>query len=297
MNNTETMNPRVEARPTRPQVIPRRIIHIYCPPSGSSAGFPLLYQAAKASATLLNPDFEHVLFDNQKMEEFLSDEPAEHQRLMNSFRYPIQRFDFFRYLAVYRLGGIYLDLDVILARSLVPLLGSGCVFPFEELTLSGFLRKAHGVDWEIGNYAFGAEPGHPFIKAVIDNCVRAHNDPVWGELMMQGIPSPFQNQFFVVNTTGPGLVSRTLAENPGLHKNVTVLFPEDVCDERTWHRFGDYGVHLMNASWRKKDSFLQKRLARFWENSRRRKLLKQSLVSGPRRAGNWQSNFPQPLPS
>ena len=50
-----------------------------------------------------------------------------------------------------------------------------CVFPFEELTLSRLLRH-HGIDWEIGNYAFGAEAGHAFLEAVIENCVRAQRD-------------------------------------------------------------------------------------------------------------------------
>jgi len=214
MEDTTTTNPAIEARSANGCEIPKRIIHIFCAPPGRSPELSLLSKAAKASATLLNPDFEHILFDNEKVEDFLAGESAEHRKVMNSFRFPIQRFDFFRYLAIHRLGGIYMDLDVILARGLSPLLGFGCVFPFEELTLSGFLRKAHGVDWEIGNYAFGAAPGHPFIKAVIENCVRAQRDPAWAEPMLRGIPAPFRNQFHVVNTTGPGLVSRTMAENP-----------------------------------------------------------------------------------
>ena len=67
---------------------------------------------------------------------------------------------------------------------------------------------------------------------------------------MQGIPRLFRSEFQVLNTTGPGLVSRTLAENPELAKDITVLFPDDVCDERTWHQFGDFGVHAMEGSWR-----------------------------------------------
>lgn len=270
-------------------MIPQRIIHVYCPPAGYPPGLPLLYKAGLASASLLNPDFEHELFDREKMEAFLKDEPASHRRAMESFRFPIQRFDFFRYLAVYRLGGIYMDLDVILARSLKPLLSCGCVFPFEELTLSSYLREAYGMDWDLGNYAFGAEAGHPFIKAIIENCLRAQEDPPWAGSMMRGIPRAFRKQFFVVNTTGPGLVSRTLAENVELQRSVAVLFPDDVCDEKTWHRFGDYGLHMMNASWRKRGSFLYTRLSRLWESRRRRTLLRRSKSLGPSRPGKWKT--------
>src|SRR4029077_5545531 len=137
--------------------------------------------------------------------------------------------DFFRYLAIYRLGGFYFDLDVILATDLSPLLPTGCVFPFEGLTLSRLLRS-YGMDWEIGNYAFGATPGHPFLEAVIENCVRAQKDPSWVKPMMRGLPFFFRDECLVLNTTGPGLLSRTLAENAELATTVTVLFPDDVCD-------------------------------------------------------------------
>jgi hypothetical protein len=270
-------------------MISRRIIHIYCPPVGDHTELPLLYKAARANATLLNRDFEHVLFDREKMEAFLKDQPALYRRAMESFRFPIQRFDFFRYLAVYRLGGVYLDLDVILARGLEPLMQWGCVFPFEELTLSNYLRRACGMDWELGNYAFGAEAGHPFIGAVIDNCIRGQEDSSWAESMMEGIPRLFRRDLFVVNTTGPGLVSRTFAEHPELRSNVAVLLPENVCDDNASHRFGDYGVHLMNASWRKRGGFIYTRLARFWEIWRRKRLLKQSAKLGPNRPGNWKT--------
>src|SRR6185437_10420746 len=122
-----------------------------------------------------------------------------------------------------RLGGFYFDTDVLLATGLSELLVHGCVFPFEELTLSRHLRRQYQMDWEIGNYGFGATAGHPFVNAIIQNCVRAQHDPNWVKPMMQGIPRPFRSEFQVLNTTGPGLVSRTLAENPDLAKAVTIL--------------------------------------------------------------------------
>ena len=114
------------------------------------------------------------------------------------------------------------------------------VFPFEELTLNRHLRQQHGIDWEIGNYAFGASPGNPFLHLVIENCVKAQQDADWIKPMMRGIPGTFRSDFNVLNSTGPGLLTRTYAENPTAAANVTVLFPEDVCDEKSWHNFGSY---------------------------------------------------------
>lgn len=258
--------------------IPPRLIQ-----TGKTRQLRLVEQAALAGLTALNPGWEHVYFSDPDVEAFMDREFPHYRPVFDSFRYPIQKFDFFRYLAVYRLGGFYFDLDVFFARGLSDLTRASCVFPFEELTISRHLREAHGMDWEIGNYAFGAAAGHPFIQAVIENCVRAQRDPAWVAPMMAGIPSLFRADFEVLNTTGPGLISRTLAERPDLARAVTVLFPDDVCDSRNWHQFGHYGVHLMAASWRTRGGLLRRRLARLWENRTRRDQFKASQRLGKSR--------------
>ncbi|HET6408184.1 MAG TPA: hypothetical protein VFG14_09910, partial [Chthoniobacteraceae bacterium] len=121
----------------------------------------------------------------------------------------------------------------------------------------------------------------PFLGAVIENCVRAQRDPDWIKPMMQGVPPIFRSELDVLYTTGPGLLTRTLAENPGI--DVTVLFPPDVRDEQAWHQFGHYGVHLMDGSWRDRGSYLHRRLRCWWESWLLRRLLPKSHQRGPRR--------------
>jgi len=217
------------------------------------------------SVKLLHPEYEYVFFDNDDVERFIDTEFPQYRPVFDGFRFPIQRYDFFRYLAVYRLGGFYFDLDILLAHELDPLLETGGVFPFEGLTFSNWLR-ARGLDWELGNYAFGAAPGHPFLEKVIRNCVAAQANPeAWLAPMMPGVPVFSKDAHYILYTTGPGQLTRTLAENPALANTMTVLFPEDVCDERTWHVFGTYGVHLMEGSWRPSTGFLRRRIAQRWE--------------------------------
>jgi hypothetical protein len=258
--------------------IPKRIIQ-----TGKCFQLPMVQRAAALNVKLLNPDFEYMFFDDEQVEAFLRQEFPEYRETVASFRYPIQKYDFFRYLAIYRHGGFYFDLDVFLAASLSPLLGCGCVFSFEDLNMSRFLRRNYGMDWAIGNYAFGAAPGHPFLKAIIDNCVKAQQDPNWVEPMLRGIPRMFRPEFLVLNTTGPTLVSRTLAENPALANTLTVLFPDDVCDPRNRHHFGDYGIHLMKATWRTKYGRLRRYLAGYWEVRTYQRFLKESLKLGKTR--------------
>lgn len=264
--------------------IPKRLIQ-----TGKSSDLPLLDKAAATTLQLLNPDFEYLFFDDAQVERFIDEHFPLHRPVFDGFPFRIQRYDFFRYLAIYHYGGFYFDLDVFLAKGLHDLLDYGCVFPFEELTLHEFLRDTYGMDWEIGNYAFGARAGHPFIGAIIENCVRAQKDPAWPKPMWQPIPKMLQREFYVLDTTGPGLVSRTLAEYAPRCADVKVLFPEDVCDTATWHRFGNYGVHLQQGGWRQQKGLIRRYLSRLWESRLRQKLLRDSL----RRGADRLLDFPQ----
>jgi mannosyltransferase OCH1-like enzyme len=243
---------------------------------------------AKASATnlrLLHPDWEFLFFDDEAIRRFIKTEYPQYTEVFDGFAKPIQRIDFFRYLAVSRFGGFYFDLDVFLSASLSGLLSHGCVFPFEELTLSRFLRREYKIDWELGNYGFGAAAGDPFLDAIVQNCIRAHRDRPWLGLMLRDVPAMFRSDFEVLCSTGPGLVTRTYASEPRMAEHVTVLFPPNVCDSANWHLFGSYGIHYMDGSWRDKGGFLHRKLAGWWEVRMRTKLLAESLGLGPKRLG------------
>jgi inositol phosphorylceramide mannosyltransferase catalytic subunit len=255
--------------------IPARLIQ-----TGKTRNLPLLAQAAVTNLKSLNPHFEYLFFDDAQVSNFIQKEFPQYREIFENFPFRIQKYDFFRYLAVFRLGGFYFDTDVFFARDLSELLAFNCVFPFEELTISSYLRQRYGMDWEIGNYGFGAAAGDPFLAAIIENCVRSQRDTGWVTPTMQGIPRLFRSEFQVLNTTGPGMVSRTLAENPEIAKSVTILFPEDVCDERSWHKFGTFGVHVMQGSWRSKKNPVVRRLAHSWELWKRRKGLAESRKLG-----------------
>lgn len=259
-------------------MIPRRIIQ-----TARTGALDPLARAAATNLKLLHPDWDYEFFDDARVASFVATEFPEHAEVFAAFPRAIQRVDFFRYLAVYRLGGFYFDLDVFLSRPLTPLLAHEAVFPFEELTLNRHLRAVHGLDWELGNYAFGAEPGHPFFAAVIENCGRAVRDPAWVAPMMASIPRWFRTEFQVLNTTGPGLLSRTYAEHPALTRRLTILFPPDVCAPDAQHQFGDYGVHAMSGSWRERGSWLWRKAALWWEVRERRRLLPASRRLGPTR--------------
>ena len=243
---------------------------------------PLALKAGMMNVRLLHPTFEYLFFDDANVESFVQKEFPQYHGTLRSYRFPIQRYDLFRYLAIYRYGGFYLDLDVFLAESLVPLLTYDCVFPFEKLTNSTYFWDNFRMDWHIGNYAFGASPGHPFLAEIIENCVRANRDPDWVAPMIKWTPKPFRDEAYVLNSTGPGLISRTLGETSSVG-DLHILFPKDVCDPRQWHRFGDFGVHHMAGSWRKHRGSLLRPLRRLWIDWDLRRTLARSRTWGSTR--------------
>ena len=258
--------------------IPKRIVQ-----TGTCIPQRGLHKAAITNLRLLNQDFDYWFFDDAAVEAFVNREYPEYRKTFDAYRVPIQKYDFFRYLAIYKHGGFYFDLDVLTERSLEPLTEADCVFPFEGLTFSRLLRDRYDMDWQIGNYAFGAVAGHPFLKAVIENCVRAQKDPEWVAPMMKGVPRFSRTDFLVLNTTGPGLLSRTLAESSSLARTVTILFPDDVCDRQNWNRFGDVGVHLMDGTWRHRSGLVRSRLANYSEAAAMHRIVREARTRGKTR--------------
>ena len=93
----------------------------------------------------------------------------------------------------------------------------------------------------------------------------------------------FRDDFLVLSTTGPLLLSRTLAENPEISEDVTILFPADVRCPATWHKFGRVGIHLMEGSWRKSERGGRRRLRLLWEWWMVRKFMTESARLGAAR--------------
>jgi hypothetical protein len=133
-----------------------------------------------------------------------------------------QLADLVRLEVVHRLGGIYVDSDLLLERALDPLRRYGFFVASEDGTVPT-------------NAVFGATPGHPALRRLIDAIARdAHLD--W--------------RLEPVHTTGPGFFARELAGRT----DVTVL-PRATFYPYNWneraarpHRHG-YGVHLWAKSW------------------------------------------------
>ena len=90
----------------------------------------------------------------------------------------VLKADLFRLLVVYRIGGFYLDTNFLLKKKLDPLCREKAVFAYEHETdeRKSNLRyppwlRAGEERLTLANYAFGAEAGHPFLAAILDELV------------------------------------------------------------------------------------------------------------------------------
>ena len=239
------------------KTIPKRIFQ-----TGNSKDLPQFERATTFNVKNLNPDYEYLFFDDDDRNDFMRTEYPEFIDTYNNFRYPIQKYDFLRYLVIYKYGGFYFDMDILLSDNLDELLKYSCVFPFERISNATYVAKNYKIHWDLGNYGFGAAPKHPFIEKLIDNVCRSHKDPHFGDPVLNSLPKFLRtnHESYILCTSGPLMVTRAYAENPDLQDQVEVLLPNNIQDIANWEKFGKYGMHLRIGAWRPQKHYLHRKL-------------------------------------
>lgn len=139
------------------------------------------------------PDWQHILWNDNTMKEFVSLHYPQYLNIYNSFPYDVQRWDAVRYLILEKMGGMYVDTDY---ESIMPmdeiLFGKTCCFA-EEPELH---RKSVNKSFAFNNALMACIPNHPFIRKVIET--------VYSEEMLS-FPSEPKNKC-VFTTTGPWML-------------------------------------------------------------------------------------------
>jgi hypothetical protein len=136
-----------------------------------------------ANLKAMNPTWEHKFYDAAAMKAFIVQEYS--PRLLGYFerideRYRAARSDLFRYLLLYRRGGVYLDMKSTTDRPLDSVLLDTDTFvlsgwPSNDPHMQGWGQEhpeltKHGLD-EFQQWFIMAAPGHPYLKAIIDQVV------------------------------------------------------------------------------------------------------------------------------
>jgi inositol phosphorylceramide mannosyltransferase catalytic subunit len=181
-----------------------------------------------------NPDWEHHLYDDADIEQFIRNQYGDsifrYYQWINP-NYGAARADLFRYLLLYKTGGVYLDIKSTATKKLNEIIRPNDVYLLSQWkNRMGEAEQGRGLDVDLQHVPGGdfqqwhivAASGHPFLKAVLDNVlnnINVYNPGLHGT-----------GKKAVLRLTGP--IAYTLAIYPLLHKH------------KHKHRFVDYDKEL-----------------------------------------------------
>lgn len=209
--------PRISIPPVAPGAGVPRLIH----QTFHTRALPAELADAVGAIRRGNPGWEHRFYDEGDMRAFIAAEYGEgglaYYDAINP-KYRAARADLFRYLAVYRCGGVYLDIKSLPTRPL-----SEVIRPDDRYLISQWNNRPGEAypDWglhpelsrlprgEFQQWYIAAAAGHPFLRAVIARVIRnlrTYNPALHGV-----------GQLGVLRVTGP--IAYTLAIHPVLERH------------------------------------------------------------------------------
>ncbi|HVT79653.1 MAG TPA: glycosyltransferase [Phycisphaerae bacterium] len=202
--------------------------------TAKTADIPLQWRQFQTRIKELHPGWTYKLWTDEDNLGFVSREYPEFLKVFTGLPKNIMRADVIRYLLMYRLGGLYMDLDYEMLKP----------FDLEEQEIVLPWEGGHAPGQElICNSIFASSAGHPFWKMAIDDLAA---NPPKGD-------GPVEAQ------TGPGFLTRVMkrAEGQGMtfYRPEWQLFsPRIPASARAHRRLVEgkvaYGIHHCHGTWR-----------------------------------------------
>lgn len=144
---------------------------------------PAPLQEAVERTRAASRGWEHRLYDDGDIVDYIRKEYGE--AILATYlridpRYGAVRADLFRYLLMYRTGGVYLDIKSVATRPLNEVLRPDDTYILSQwhgkrfagmgMGVHSALRGIEGTEYQ--QWHIVAAPGHPFLKSVIENVLR-----------------------------------------------------------------------------------------------------------------------------
>ncbi len=189
------------------------------------------------------------LWTDDEMEAFVKENYPDMYDTYMGYTHHIQRCDSFRYMLLYKMGGVYLDMDIACKLSIDPL-----------LTYDVVLAKSPNMGNYVTNSILMSMPGHPFFRYVIDQ-LKVYKDKF----------KYLGKHLHVMNSTGPVFftdVYHEYVKNNGPIQNMYMMTKEEfsgdcsVCSDTC--SGGTYFTHVTGRSWNSWDSTLFNALMCHW---------------------------------
>lgn len=206
--------------------IPKIIWQTYKDPIDTLA--PYMLEAIQTWKDL-NPEYQHRYMDDGEAAKFVLEEYGqEWYDIFMSFPIGVMRGDLWRYMVVYKYGGVYTDLDTL------------CLKPISSWMIQdkSFIvcpeNNIHFCQW-----TFAAEAGSPILKSVLD-------------LIKEAMIAPDYTQpHFVHALTGPYIWTKGILSALDINDRIDLLYNGgvDICNKSAKAR--EYGFHCFGGEeWR-----------------------------------------------
>ena len=215
---------------------------------------PNKYISDITSVRKFNKDYKFIFFTDNDINDFIIDNYPEYYDTYNRLPVKIQKFDFFRYIAIYHYGGFYLDLDITCFKSFNDLLKYDSVFPIDTIIKEDdyeydrFNLYKDKIQILLGQYAFGASKNNLFIKLLINTINNNINLYIknYYNIINNNNYNKYKNYFeevYVYKTTGPDFVTNVFLKY-NHNYNIKIL------DAKKGQYFGDYAIHNHYGTWK-----------------------------------------------
>jgi mannosyltransferase OCH1-like enzyme len=211
---------------------------------------PDQWKASYDSCQRVMASYTRRLWTDEEMEAFVKQNYPDMYNTYMSYPYHIQRCDSFRYMLLYKIGGVYLDMDIACKLSIDKLLSYDIV-----------LAKSPNVERYITNSILMTVPGHPFFRYVIDK-LKVYKDKY----------RHLGKHLHVMNSTGPvfftDVYNQYVKEN-SLIPNIYLMSKEEfsgdcsVCSDVC--AGGKYFTHVTGKSWNSWDTTLYNAIMCHWQ--------------------------------
>jgi mannosyltransferase OCH1-like enzyme len=155
-----------------------------------------------------NPEFEHKTWDEHSLRKECELMGKPYLEKYDSLDLMIMKVDYGRYVALYRHGGISIDMDMKPRRPLRETPG----IDTEEIILSTVARPVNytGI---INNAMFAVKPHSPYMKKLLDECTASNKT-------LDDYPN---KEIYLNSETGPAFVTRILGPS---RKKIKILDPD-----------------------------------------------------------------------
>jgi hypothetical protein len=201
-------------RPRTPKLIPRVIHQTY----RSASSLPPATARLMASWRAANPGWDVRFWDDDACKAFVGAEFPEYAAAYAALPKDVERSDFFRYLVVLRVGGLYADIDTECRADLDALIhpGDTLVVGWENEFPSPARAAArqYARTRQVLQWVFAGAPGHPALRAVCDH-IAAHANATLSSVA----------NLDTLERTGPGAWTDAVLAAAGAHPPASGRWP------------------------------------------------------------------------